>query len=154
MVFYKMKRALVSGCRYGAQCRYNGEIEQDDKLLKKIKDEEWFVRPICPEMLGGLSIPRDPSIIVGGDGYDVWEGNAKVIDARGRDLTKTYKRGARESLKMARSVGATHAYLRDRSPSCGVNVICDEHGNERPGKGVAAALLDIEGIEVLIYDPD
>lgn len=150
----KVKRVLVAGCRVGAQCRYDGSVEYDEKLMDKLREEDWFVRPVCPEMLGGLSIPRDPANIVGGDGFDVWEGKARVIDKRGRDMTNAYKRGARECLTIAKSIGATEAYLRERSPSCGVNVIVDEEGNEREGAGVLTALLESEGIEVLIYDED
>jgi len=138
----------------GAQCRYNGIVIKDDKIMKQIKEEEWFARPVCPEMLGGLSIPRDPATIVGGDGHDVWDGNAKVIDKRGRNITNAFKRGARECLTIARAIGATHAYFKERSPSCGVTVICDEDGNERPGVGVTTALLEMEGIEVLVFDPE
>ena len=152
MTTKKVKRAVVSGCRMGAQCRYDGSVGQDEKLMKKIRDEEWFARPICPEMPGGLSVPRDPATIVGGEGEDVLEGKARVIDARGRDVTNAFLRGARECLNIARAVGATHAYLRERSPSCGVTVILDKEGNARPGKGVLAALLEREDIEVLIYD--
>ncbi len=150
----KIKRVLVAACRVGERCRYDGKIEQDEKLMEKIKKEEWFVRPVCAEMLGGLGTPRNPATIVGGDGHDVWEGKAHVIDDRGRDITDAFKQGARECLTIARAMGATHAYLRERSPSCGVTVICDENRNEKPGMGVLAALLYKEGIEVLIDDED
>jgi len=150
----QIKRVLVAGCRVGSQCRYDGVVERDEKLMKKMEDEEWFALPVCPEMLGGLSVPREPATIVGGDGDDVWEGNAHVVDARGRDITNAFKRGARECLTIARSMVATHAYLRERSPACGVNVICDEEGIEREGVGVLTALLEEEGIEVLIYDEE
>ena len=154
MTTKKMKRVIVSGCRMGAQCRYDGSVEQDDKLMKKVSEEGWFARPVCPEMLGGLSVPRDPASIEGGDGEEVLDGKARVMDARGRNVTNAFLRGARECLSIARAVGATHAYLRERSPSCGVTIICDKDGKERPGKGVLAALFEREDIEVLIYDEE
>ena len=154
MAIKKIQRVLVAGCLMGAQCRYDGSVGPDEKLMKKIKEGEWFARPVCPEMLGGLSVPRDPASIEGGGGEDVLDGKARVKDARGRDVTDAFLRGARECLRIARAVGATRVYLRERSPSCGVTIICDKDGNERHGKGVLTALFEREGIEVLIYDEE
>jgi len=45
---------------------------------------EGKLRPVCPECLAGLMIPRCPSEIVGGDGKDVLDGKAKVVGQDGR----------------------------------------------------------------------
>jgi uncharacterized protein YbbK (DUF523 family) len=105
---------------------------------------------ICPEVAGGLPIPRLPAEIQGGDGRDVLEGRAKVVRQDGVDITEAFIKGAHQALSLARKVGAKKAILKARSPSCGVTFIHDGSftGALREGMGVAAALLKREGIEL------
>lgn len=106
--------------------------------------------PVCPEVLGGLGTPRRPAEIVGGDGTDVLDGAARVLDDRGADVTAQYLTGAAAALRAARATGARRAVLADGSPSCGSSHLHDGSfaGRVRPGVGVTAALLRREGIEV------
>ena len=60
--------------------------------------DKGIAKPICPEILGGLSTPRNPAEIVGGDGFDVLENRAKIIDSQGNDVTKEYINGAMKAL--------------------------------------------------------
>ena len=78
---------------------------------------------VCPELLGGLSTPREPAEIIGGDGKDVLDGNAKVVDRLGRDVTEQYLKGAYDTLKKAQEVQATTIVLKEYSPSCGSSMI-------------------------------
>jgi uncharacterized protein YbbK (DUF523 family) len=105
---------------------------------------------ICPEVAGGLPIPRLPAEIQGGDGQDVLEGRAKVVRQDGVDITEAFIKGAHQALSLARKVGAKKAILKARSPSCGVTFIHDGSftGALREGMGVTAALLKREGIEL------
>jgi uncharacterized protein YbbK (DUF523 family) len=105
---------------------------------------------ICPEVAGGLPIPRLPAEIQGGDGQDVLEGRAKVVRQDGVDITEAFIKGAHQALSLARKVGAKKAILKARSPSCGVTFIHDGSftGALREGMGVVAALLKREGIEL------
>ena len=57
--------------------------------------------PVCPEQLGGLSTPRPPAEIVGGDGADVLDGCASVITVEGEDKTREFLR--RRNIKRLRS---------------------------------------------------
>jgi len=107
--------------------------------------------PVCPEQLGGLSTPRPPATIFGGDGRDVLSGRARLRNDRDEDVTEAFLRGAREALGIARACGAAVALLKDQSPSCGcITRYCDRPGG---GMGVTAALLDAEGIRVLEIQP-
>ncbi len=81
--------------------------------------------PVCPEVLGGLSVPRVPAEIVGGDGADVLTGTAKVVNIDGVDLTCQFLGGAYPALDIARSVGAKKALFIEKSPSCGCGRIFD-----------------------------
>jgi uncharacterized protein YbbK (DUF523 family) len=109
------------------------------------------VVPICPEVAGGLPIPRLPAEVVGGSGEDVLAGRARVLTASGQDVTEAYIRGAEVALMSARRYGASLAVLKARSPSCGALAIYDgsHTGRVVPGQGVTAALLRQAGIQVL-----
>ncbi|MBX6396005.1 MAG: DUF523 domain-containing protein [Alicyclobacillaceae bacterium] len=140
---------LVSACLVGCRCRYDGSSREDPRLESLVAEGKAV--PVCPEQMGGLPTPRPPAQIVGGDGEDVLEGRAKVLTEEGVDVTPAFIRGAEETLRMARRVGATRAVLKERSPSCGSAVIYDGtfSGATRKGRGVAAALLERHGVQVL-----
>ena len=107
--------------------------------------------PICPEVFGGLSIPRVPSEIQCGDGLDVIEGKTSVINLQGIDVTDEFMAGAYQVLKIAQSIGAKEALLTEKSPSCGCGVIFDGSFGEKlkEGDGVTTALLKKHGIKVV-----
>ena len=138
---------LVSACLLGINCKYSGE----NNLNTKITQQGSNIVPFCPELLGGLSTPRPPAEIIGGDGKDVLQGHAKVITNTGKDVTKNFVAGAQMSLKLAQLTKAKTAVLKANSPSCGVNCIYDgtfSH-SKRCGDGVTAALLRQHGIKVI-----
>jgi len=143
-----MERILVSACLLGVRCRYDGA----DNLTPEVVGQA-AVRcliPVCPEVLGGLPTPRPRAEVVGGDGVDVLAGRARVVTCEGRDVTDAFLRGAREVLRVARVLGAREAWLKGRSPSCGVSRIHDGSFSRRtrPGPGVTAALLAREGVRL------
>ena len=117
--------------------------------MEKFEGEELI--PVCPEQLGGLSTPRPPAEIVGGDGVDVLDGCASVITVEGEDKTSEFLGGAHQTLEIAKSQNAAHAVLKSRSPSCGCGRIYDGSftGELGDGDGVTAALLRRHGIRVM-----
>ncbi|MEN6623517.1 MAG: DUF523 domain-containing protein [Smithella sp.] len=134
----------VSACLLGQRCRWDGQFLPREKQLKSLPG----MIPICPEQLGGLEIPREPAQIIGGNGYDVLNDQARVITSSGVDVTGQFIKGAREALKIVRLSKVKIVVLKERSPSCGVHYIY--HGkNLVPGMGVTCALLMSEGFEVL-----
>ncbi|MGF7086482.1 uncharacterized protein YbbK (DUF523 family) [Kroppenstedtia sanguinis] len=140
---------IVSACFAGVHCRYDKKHNLIEEIRKLVQEGKAI--PVCPEQMGGLSTPRNPAEIVGGDGDDVLEGKAKVIDNRGNDVTQQFVEGAQEALAMAQSVGATEAILKERSPSCGSCRIYDGtfSKSKKAGRGVTAALLRRHGIRVV-----
>lgn len=141
-----MAKLAVSACLLGEPCRYNATHKLDEALRESVKAQGAL--PICPEVLGGLPTPRPPSEIIGGDGEDVLNGRARVMDREGRDVTEAFIRGAKEALALCQAAGVQKAVLKARSPSCGAGSIYDGSfsGKCRPGLGVAAALLRRHGI--------
>lgn len=141
----EQKLTIISACLAGYPCRYDGGDKTLPDFPEKVKRGEAI--PVCPEQLGGLPTPRREAQIRGGDGSDVLNGKARVIDSAGVDVTEQFLRGARQVLKLARDLGATDAVLCDGSPSCGVEYIHRDDGKVR-GSGVCTALLQSAGIEV------
>lgn len=141
---------LVSACLLGINCQYNGENDLTKKLLEFLADKGEFIA-VCPEVLGGLSIPRDASEIVGGTGKDVIANNANVKSIKNKDVTKNYLRGAERVLKIAKENNVDLAILKAKSPSCGVGLTYDGTFSHKfiEGDGVTAALLRKNGIKVM-----
>ncbi len=55
-------KILVSACLLGENCKYNGENNFSEKIAKLAEQKE--IIPVCPEVLGGLPVPRKPCEIV------------------------------------------------------------------------------------------
>lgn len=140
---------IASACLVGKKCRYDGEARENEEIRRLYLEGK--VKPVCPECLANLKIPRSPAEIVGGDGRDVLNGNAKVIAKDGTDRTQDYINGAKKTLDEALKCGAEKAYLKSKSPSCGLSCIYDGtfSGQLKDGSGVTAALLKDNGIEVV-----
>jgi uncharacterized protein YbbK (DUF523 family) len=96
--------------------------------------------PVCPEVLGGLGIPRLPCRFSGGDGVAVLRGQANLIDAQGTDRTFSFLRGAEETVRVVELVSPNLIIFKEGSPSCGLRRV-DIEGTKQPGCGVATALL-------------
>ncbi len=144
---------LVSACLAGLATTHNGVAKPNRKVMELVRQGRAIL--VCPEQLGGLPTPRPAAEIVdGASGASVLDGEGRVLDTSGRDVTANYLRGAREALKAARLAGSTMAILKARSPSCGKDRIHDGTFSDvlRDGSGVTAELLRREGLEILSED--
>lgn len=139
---------LVSACLLGVNCNFEAKNWSRKDLLEEFAKGNLF--PVCPEVLGGLTVPRVPAEIQNGDGNDVLDGKARMLNMDGVDVTSQFVKGAQEALRIAKSVGATEALLTERSPSCGCGKIFDGTFSDKllDGDGVTAALLKRNGIKV------
>ena len=146
----KMEKILVSACLVGERVRYNGIVKSFESHVLKSWNRRGWVVAICPEVAGGLPVPRPRSEIYGGDGSQVLNGGKKVIDINGQDVTKYFLDGAQKALELVSSLGIRLAILKEGSPSCGSGYIYDGSfsGIKKPGKGVTAALLEENNIRV------
>jgi len=139
---------LVSACLLGIPTAYDGQGRPAGPLMPLAASGR--VVPICPEVAGGLPVPRPRAEIVGGSGEDVLDGQARVVTSSGQDVTEAYLRGAKAALSAAKKYGAQVAVLKAHSPSCSPCRIYDgtHSGRLVDGRGVAAALLHRAGLEV------
>ncbi len=135
---------LVSRCLLGERCRYDGRARPSccvQALAQDVRARGGSVIDVCPEVDGGLGIPRPPAEVLGG----------RVLTEQGADVTEFYERGAALALSRARGAAAPLAVLKAKSPACGSSFVYDgthTHTLVR-GEGIAAAALRKEGIVVV-----
>ena len=143
---------LVSACLLGEKCRYSGRHSKNQAVVDYLQGREYLA--VCPEVLGGLPIPRPPAEIKGGRGGDVLGSKAQVYNSAGENVTAAFLEGAYKVAELAREYNATEAILKDGSPSCGVHEIYDGSfsGRKIAGQGVCAAVLLGMGLEVRSED--
>ncbi|MCK1994864.1 DUF523 domain-containing protein [Peribacillus muralis] len=140
---------LVSSCLAGFEVRYNGTHSLEERIMELVSEKKAI--SVCPELLGGFSTPREPAEIIGGDGEDVLDGKARIIEKSGKDVTALYIKGANLTLLKAQEVSATLVVLKENSPSCGSATIYNGafKGIKMVGNGVTTALLKRHGFTVI-----
>lgn len=133
-----MENIIVSACLLGVSCRYDGNSKPCREVISL--KEKYNLIPVCPEIMGGLPTPRLSSEIRG----------ELVVMKDGSDVTKEYKRGAEEVLRLAQMFDCKIAVLKENSPSCGCGKIYDGTFSRKliDGNGVTAGLLLKNGIKV------
>lgn len=130
---------LVSACLLGLNVRYDGGSKFIEKLNElKVKHN---LIPVCPEIFGGMTTPREASEILGN----------QVISKSGEDVTVNFLKGAEETLKLAQFYDCEYAILKKNSPSCGYGKIYDGTFTGRliDGNGIAAELLARNGLKII-----
>lgn len=132
-------RVAVSSCLLGIPCKYNGSHNRSEELLELL--EGHTVIALCPEVLGGLPIPRPSCEIV--DGI--------VQTATGESKEHAYQEGAKKALAIVKEQQAELVILQPRSPSCGVAHVYDGTftGVLIKGSGRFAQALKAAAIPVL-----
>lgn len=132
----------VSSCLVGVNCTYKGKNHKIDKIKEMVNNKEAVM--ICPEILVGMNIPREPCEIVGG----------KVLSCSGVDHTKEYYEGAYKALKILQKFNIDVVLLKAKSPSCGKNKIYDGTFQHRliDGDGITVKVLQENGI--IVYNED
>jgi uncharacterized protein YbbK (DUF523 family) len=145
-----MQKILVSACLLGEKVRYDGLVVPVSKMMTGILRSTAVIIPFCPEVAGGLSVPRNSAEISGKDGFDVLDGKATVKNKSGDDVTLFYLNGAEKALETAIKNNIKAAILKEKSPSCGNSLIYDGTFTKtlKSGKGVTAAMFERNGIHV------
>ena len=134
-----MDKIIVSSCILGNNTKYNGGNNYNP-LVERLKGK-YIIIPICPEVMGGLGIPRIPSERI----------NDRVINKNGDDVTNNYLLGLDKVLKLIENEEIKYAVLKDGSPSCGSKYIYDGTftGNKIYGMGITAEDLSKLGIKII-----
>jgi uncharacterized protein YbbK (DUF523 family) len=138
---------LISACLAGINCKYNGENNSDPLITELLMSGKAL--PVCPEVLGGLGIPREAC-----EQVVAASGSTHEMTKDGVDLTEDFERGAHKTLAICKAAGITEAIMQERSPSCGKGQIYDGtfSGKLIKGNGRAVQLLLDHGIKVYTVD--
>lgn len=132
----------VSSCLAGVSCTYKGGHNNIDKIKELVEQGKAIM--ICPEVLSGMPIPRDPCEIIGD----------KVMSKQGQDRTKEYYNGAHKALQILKDNHVAVALLKAKSPSCGKKYIYDGTFSHTlvEGDGITTKVLEENGI--IVYNED
>lgn len=136
------RKILISACLIGENVKYDGGNNAlHVKILEQWKEEGVLV-PLCPEVLGGLSVPRPACEVI--------EGTNRVVCKSGEDVSVAFANGAKESLRIAQEEGVCMAILKARSPSCGKDIIYDGTftSTRVHDSGITCKLLQESGMAV------
>ena len=136
-----MEKILISACLYGQAVRYDGRDNLVDHPALQQWQAEGRLVELCPEVCGGLPIPRPPAEI---------QPDGRVLTTQGDDVTAAFRAGADRALALCRRHHIRLALLKENSPSCGSHFIYDGQfsGTRVAGQGLTAAALQAAGIRV------
>ena len=141
-----MEKILISACLLGENVRYDsGNCLVTHKIIQQWRIDGRLV-PLCPEVAGGLSVPRPPCE------KDLKTGQILTVD--GQDCSDAFRAGAHVALNLVKKEEIRFALLKERSPSCGVNQIYDGtfSGTKITGMGITAQVLSENGVKVFSED--
>ena len=139
-----METILVSACLLGEKCKYDGRSNYRP-FVEKLK-KQFDIVPVCPEVLGGLKIPREKS--------EIKKSKDMVVSETGRDVTRAFNKGRDEELNIVKYLHITKAVLMERSPSCGVHKVYNGqfNGTLIDGEGVTTKGLRELGVQVFTIE--
>ena len=138
-------KILISRCFLGENVRYNGEtIPLSHPLLSLWQQQNRFVA-LCPEVFGGLTVPREPA---------EQQPNNKILTISGKDVSAQFNLGAKQALTLCQQHNIRFALLKESSPSCGSTLIYDgSFSNQKiTGQGLTCKMLIQAGIRVFSED--
>ncbi|MDQ6953730.1 MAG: DUF523 domain-containing protein [Mariprofundaceae bacterium] len=134
------RKILISACLLGDPVRYDGHSKPVHHPVLETWQQQGRLLACCPEMLGGLGVPRLPAEIQG-DG---------VVNIQGKDVTQAFKQGAGLVWALCQEYAISMAIFKEGSPSCGVTQVNDGtfQGRKIQGQGVTSQCLILHGIRV------
>lgn len=141
-------KILISACLLGDSVRYDGKHKLLDHPVIKYWSNAGYLLKQCPEVSGGLSIPRLPAEI-----KLINQHSAHVENIEGEDVTLAFELGANNTLEMCLKYHIKLAILTDGSPSCGSSKINDGEfsGSKIIGEGITTRKLRANDIKVFSH---
>lgn len=139
-------KILISRCFLGDNVRYNSEVLTFVHPLITLWQQQNRFVSICPEVSGGLSVPREP--------VELQQNSNKLITKSGINVSAQFNLGAQQALKLCQQHNIRFALLKESSPSCGSTFIYDGSftHNKILGQGVTSQLLAQHNINIFSED--
>ncbi len=148
--FNKKGLILVSACLIGKNVRYNQiPLNMASAILSFFYSKN-LLYPLCPEIEGGLTVPRSPAEIQKENEVNQTNSVIVVKNIEGKDVSTEFSKGADRAVQSCIEQGCKMAILKDRSPSCGVDHIYDGSFSDEvvSGLGVTTRILRERGVIV------
>jgi uncharacterized protein YbbK (DUF523 family) len=135
-------KILISRCFLGDNVRYNSVVLPFTHPLIELWQQQKRFVTICPEVAGGLPIPREPA--------EIQQGSHEIITKSGQNVSTQFHLGAQQALNLCQQHNIRFALLKESSPSCGSTFIYDGTftNNKMSGQGVTSQLLTQHDIKV------
>ena len=113
-------KILVSACLLGEPCRWHGRPVSLSRMVEQFLLDHPCAEliPVCPELLGGLPVPRPPCKRIGQRVFETCEEKANRREVTGPERTAEFTAGAEAVLAIAQYWGCRRAILCRYSPSC------------------------------------
>ena len=137
----KKEKVLISACLIGENVKYNGGNNLID--LSEL-ERKYELVPFCPEVDGGLPTPRVPSEIVS-------HSPLKLLNKEGKDVTKEFVLGAKKCVDLVKKEGIKKAFLKAKSPSCGVGQVYDGTFSGRLVSGDGVTVKFLKDLKIEVY---
>lgn len=140
---------LISACLANQAVRYDGKAYHFSQIQNFLAEHQVILA--CPEVLGGLPIPRAAAEIQAGSATQVLNGTARIIDTQGQDVSHAFIQGAYATLALAQTHQVDLVVLKENSPSCGSHFIYDGSfsGRKIHAAGITTTLLTAHGFKVI-----
>ena len=125
----------------GENVRFDGKNSKNGSNIIEKWKKDGILISFCPEVAGGLPVPRPPAEM---------QPEGRIITVEGRDVTGAFEQGAQKALELCQQNNIRIAILKEGSPSCGSSLINDGHFSHTkiPGQGVTTRLLEANGVRV------
>ncbi len=135
-------KILISQCFLGKNVRYNSEKILLKHPLLTLWQQQNRIVAICPEVSGGLSVPREPA--------EQQQNSDEVITISGVNVSAQFNFGSQQALMLCQQHNIRFAILKESSPSCGSSLIYDGSFSNKKiaGQGITCKVLTQEGIKV------
>ncbi|MEW6989702.1 DUF523 domain-containing protein [Colwelliaceae bacterium 6441] len=137
-----MEKILISACFLGEKVRYDGNSQRLTSSLIHMWQQQGRLVSLCPEVFGGLAIPRQPA--------EIQQESGQVLTCTDQDVTQQFFKGANQALALCQKFDIRYALMKESSPSCGSTSIYDGTFTQTKisGEGITSALLRKNGIQV------
>lgn len=135
-------KILISRCFLGENVRYDSKAIPLKHPLLALWQQQKRLVAICPEVSGGLPVPREPA--------EQQPHSGKVITLSNIDVSAQFNDGANQALALCKKHNIRFALLKESSPSCGSSFIYDGSFSNKKivGQGITSQLLHQHGITV------
>ena len=147
-----MNKVLISACLLAERVRYDGkQVVVDSPILDRWEQEGRLI-PFCPEVAGGLAVPRPPAEIQTGDGNDVLVGTVKIFNAEREEVTVNYLNGSRQVIRFLEGNLIKLAILKSLSPACSIKEIYDGTFSRKIKQGVGVFAAFLKNYPIKLFD--